>query len=671
LGCYLALGWPMPVRILDLFVEFKCATAALTVPCGHGLLGAMAHHGLPAIASAEKDAMRDLAMRGGEYSEDEQIALVDYCQTDVDALARLLPAMLPVIDLDRALLRGRYMAAAARMEWAGIPIDREALEQVREQWGPIKRRLIEKVDERFGVFEPVFPRNLNPNSQFGAAVLETAAEWGIDPHHLADAADQIREQERVEINRTAAAFKTARSNTGLTPRRAGQWEDSGRDYTTYPELDVKARELAGLFPDLGIGAGYEADVNADDEPDYSAQLWDRLREPTPVVRQRHDPNILRRAAEMIADAAPAPMMPTGYRFSANRWADFLGRRRIPWPVLDGGALALDDGTFREMARVYPDDVGPIRELRHSLSQLRLNELAVGSDDRNRCLLSAFSSRTSRNQPSNAKFIFGPSTWLRSLIRPEDGRAVAYVDWEQQEFGIAAALSGDRAMMDAYHSGDPYLAFAKQAGAVPPTATKQTHKAEREQFKVAALAVQYGMSAESLARRLNAPPCRGRDLLQLHRQVYRTYWRWSDAVQDHAMLTGKLSTVFGWTVHLGADVNPRSLRNFPMQANGAEMLRLACCLATERSIKVCAPVHDALLIEGGVDEIEEVVTRTQAAMREASEVVLSGFPLRTDAKIVRHPDRYSDDRGRSFWETVQELATDNLNHRRTVGLTTGG
>ena len=77
--------------------------------------------------------------------------------------------------------------------------------------------------------------------------------------------------------------------------------------------------------------------------------------------------------------------------------------------------------------------------------------------------------------------------------------MAYVDWEQQEFAIAAALSVDRAMSAAYTSGDPYLAFAKQAGAVPPDATKASHKQQRDQFKVCALAVQYGMAERSLAQ----------------------------------------------------------------------------------------------------------------------------------------------------------------------------
>ena len=118
----------------------------------------------------------------------------------------------------------------------------------------------------------------------------------------------------------------------------------------------------------------------------------------------------------------------------------------------------------------------MRELRSALSDMRLADLAVGSDGRNRTILSAFRSRTGRCQPSNTKYIFGPSVWLRSLIQPPEGYGVAYIDWGQQEHGIAAVLSGDLAMQAAYLSGDPYLEFAKQAGAVPADATKQTHDA---------------------------------------------------------------------------------------------------------------------------------------------------------------------------------------------------
>jgi len=313
-------------------------------------------------------------------------------------------------------------------------------------------------------------------------------------------------------------------------------------------------------------------------------------------------------------------------------------------------LSVDPGDkpAYERWRAYPA-VSPLRELRSSLADLRLNDLAVGRDGRNRTILSAFRARTGRNQPSNSRFIFGPSVWIRSLIKPPPGMAIAYIDFEQQEFAIAAKLSGDSNMAAAYASGDPYLEFAKQAGAIPPEGTKATHAGVRELFKTTALGVLYGMEAEGLALRLDQPSIIARDLLRAHHETYRQFWRWSDAVVDHAKLTGKLHTCFGWMLHGCCDANPRSLRNFQMQAHGAEMLRLACCLATERGIQVCAPVHDALLIEAPIDEIETAVATTREVMAEASRIVLSGFEVRTDAKIVRYPERFTDARGTRMWD----------------------
>ena len=496
IGCHAVLGWPAPANVLDLFAEFRNVTNGLTTPCGNGLLGALASFGLDGIDTAEKDSMRELAIRGGPWTADERSALLDYCEQDVVALARLLPEMLPVIDLDRALVRGRYMVAAAWIEAVGVPIDTAAHGRLTTGWDQIKDRLIERIDA---------------------------------------------------------------------------------DYRVYDGRTFKAREFAR----------------------------------------------------------------------------YLTANEIPWPHLPSGTLALDDDTFRDMVRSHPC-LGPLRELRVSLAQLRLAGLAVGQDGRNRCLLSAFCARTGRNQPSNSRFIFGPAVWLRGLIRPEPGHGLAYVDWSQQEFGIAAALSGDPHMMEAYTSGDPYLAFAKQAGAVPASATKQTHPGPREQFKACALAVQYGMGDVSLGHRTGQSPAQARELLTLHHDTYRKFWRWSDATLDFAHLHGSIHTAFGWTLHLGAQVNPRSLRNFPMQANGAEMLRLACCFATERGIRVCAPVHDALLIEAPLDELGSAVATTQGAMAEASRLVLAGFSLRADASLVRFPDRYADPRGQRMWDTVWDI-----------------
>ena len=196
-------------------------------------------------------------------------------------------------------------------------------------------------------------------------------------------------------------------------------------------------------------------------------------------------------------------------------------------------------------------------------------------------------------------------WLRGLIKPDEGFAVAYIDWCQQEFGIAASFSGDEAMIEAYLSGDAYLTFAKQAKGVPSNATRKTRAAERDLFKACVLAVQYGMGELSLAGRIGQPRIVARGLLRAHHETYRKFWPWSDAVVDTAMLGKPLQTVFGWPIHVGDEPNPRSLRNFPMQANGAEMLRLACCFATEQGLEVCAVIHDAVLICAPIDRIAEM------------------------------------------------------------------
>ena len=213
-------------------------------------------------AQREGRVCAQLALRGGPWSEAERTALLDYCESDVAALERLLPAMLPGIDLPRALLRGRYMAAAAAMEHTGTPIDVPMLELFRVRWTDIQDQLIAEIDVDYGVFD-------------------------------------------------------------------------------------------------------------------------------------------------------------GRTFKADRFADWLAPTSIPWPLLESGYLDLSDDAFRQPARAYPL-VSPLRELRSSLADLRLNDLAVGRDGRNRTILSAF--RSAPDAINQA--IRNPSSARRygcaGLIKPPPG-----------------------------------------------------------------------------------------------------------------------------------------------------------------------------------------------------------------------------------------------------------
>jgi DNA polymerase-1 len=79
LGCFLALGWPQPVNVLDLYVEHRCETNGVPTPCGDGLTGALSVRGLAHIDPGEKAAMRRLVLDNTLWSDAEQSAILDYC----------------------------------------------------------------------------------------------------------------------------------------------------------------------------------------------------------------------------------------------------------------------------------------------------------------------------------------------------------------------------------------------------------------------------------------------------------------------------------------------------------------------------------------------------------------------------------------------------------------
>jgi DNA polymerase I-like protein with 3'-5' exonuclease and polymerase domains len=148
--------------------------------------------------------------------------------------------------------------------------------------------------------------------------------------------------------------------------------------------------------------------------------------------------------------------------------------------------------------------------------------------------------------------------------------------------------------------------------------------------------------------------RAKQLLDMHKRVYTTFWDWSDNLYNTTVAFNQVATLFGWQLNVQPDLNPRSLRNFPMQANAAEMLRIACILIHEKGINICAPVHDALLIEAPEDQIDGAVEVAKACMEEASAILLNGFKLTSDAKIIRSPERFHEDSGQHFWDRVMAI-----------------
>src|SRR5262245_35748251 len=74
MGCFLALGWPMPAHLLDLYVEFKWMICGRDGEPGKpGLVYALDRLGLDSLDANEKETMRHLAIRGGPYTQAERM----------------------------------------------------------------------------------------------------------------------------------------------------------------------------------------------------------------------------------------------------------------------------------------------------------------------------------------------------------------------------------------------------------------------------------------------------------------------------------------------------------------------------------------------------------------------------------------------------------------------
>lgn len=231
---------------------------------------------------------------------------------------------------------------------------------------------------------------------------------------------------------------------------------------------------------------------------------------------------------------------------------------------------------------------------------------IGSDGRVRPYMNIYGTQTSRSAPSAISFIPAKSKWMRALIMPNPGYAIAAIDYSSQEFLINALLSEDDAMLKAYEGGDPYLYFAKKAGAVPPDGKKEDYKRQRNLFKATTLAVGYGMKGKSLTYKLNKDVGLREDgrphtiadaekLINYFKQVYPDYDKYKYKLTKEYHRNGYMKLPCGWTM-FGDNTSETSFQNFPTQGFGASIMRKAVELADNKRLKVIFTLHDAIYIE---------------------------------------------------------------------------
>jgi hypothetical protein len=323
---------------------------------------------------------------------------------------------------------------------------------------------------------------------------------------------------------------------------------------------------------------------------------------------------------------------------------------MEWPYTATGKPSTKDKTFRSFS--FLPEVEALRQIRSVVEQLRKPSFTV-KDGRNYFSILPFKAESSRNATIGC--LFQAPSWLRGLIQPAPGRGLIYADYAQEEYFIAGWLANDPEMLRLYSEGDPYIAFALMAGLVPTNATKKSHPAAREIAKTVSLASMYGQKVPSMSRKLGISINRTEDLLRANRERFPDVWRWFNHEVMLSYARGYAVTRLGWRLATGPHVKATTIRNFPVQGTGADVMRCAHHLLFESGINVAAVVHDSFLCACAETDLESTKAQVLALMAKAGKCVLGDDSvLRADARVLRYPERLIEPRGAALWDRVLKI-----------------
>jgi DNA polymerase I-like protein with 3'-5' exonuclease and polymerase domains len=249
-------------------------------------------------------------------------------------------------------------------------------------------------------------------------------------------------------------------------------------------------------------------------------------------------------------------------------------------------------------------------------------------------LGAASGRMSCSDPNMQQL---PRGDYRRCVAAPPGRVLVKADYSQIELRIAAKISGDAALLDAYHRGEDLHARTARNVLGIEDVTKQ----HRQLAKALNFGLLYGMGARGF--RLYAKSQYGLDLSEDEARRYRDAFfqtypglaAWHRHVRSRRAMETR--TLAGRRRLLN-DKTPDTHRlNTPVQGTGADGLKLALGLLWERRDQVpgafpVLAVHDEIVVECDAAQGETVATWLKAAMVEAMAPLIDPIPVQVEVRI---------------------------------------
>ncbi|MBK7546591.1 MAG: DNA polymerase I [Rhodoferax sp.] len=208
--------------------------------------------------------------------------------------------------------------------------------------------------------------------------------------------------------------------------------------------------------------------------------------------------------------------------------------------------------------------------------------------------------------------------VREAFVAPAGCVIASADYSQIELRIMAHISGDAALLLAFHDGmDVHRATAAEVFGV---ATSEVTSEQRRYAKVINFGLIYGMSAYGLARNLGIDNTAAKNYIERYFDRYPGVKRYMDNTRQQAKAQGYVETVFGRRLYLPEINSPNGPRrsgaeraaiNAPMQGTAADLIKLSMVKvqqvldAENRGTKMIMQVHDELVFEVPDSEVKWV------------------------------------------------------------------
>jgi DNA polymerase-1 len=229
--------------------------------------------------------------------------------------------------------------------------------------------------------------------------------------------------------------------------------------------------------------------------------------------------------------------------------------------------------------------------------------------------------------------------IRKVFIPEEGFIFVDADYSQIELRVLAHMSGDERLISAYQEGiDIHRITASQVFHTP---LDEVTSLQRSNAKAVNFGIVYGISSFGLGQDLNITRKEAETYITKYFETYPKVKAFLDQLVAEGKQNGFVTTLFerrrpipelSSSNFMQRSFGERIAMNSPIQGTAADIIKIAMIQVNERlktlklKSRLILQIHDELLIEAHMDEVELVKQILEEEMKKAADL---SVPLDVD------------------------------------------